>query len=474
MKTTTDPRPVPGAIDGLPWQVTISPPVKFAPGRRATGTTSFEAHAMTVPSPEDLSADSARWVALHELAHARWTPPNIQPAKVARKHAPAKEVDVQVIEDLRVNSMLARAGLSQQVRRETDASIADTALDWSKAYAEPRLHPRLLEAVACGWIQSAALPRGASQARLDVTKTGEDFRLALRLALGATSTRYLSHTGDGPKPPDPDGLRELFELGARIGAECSEILAGRTGRRRFRHSADIPFKCVGPAAAHLRRCLDAAKEGLNKDAPPGGLRPKARHNPAAEWGTLDTLPPLALSEKSPALHQIRRRISTPAGSRIGSLRRLLTDGRIFRRTVPKPGKGGTVLIDTSGSMSLEASDVHAVLAMLPAATVAIYSGRANHGAVSIIAKDGKCASAPDIRRRISEVGGGNIVDGPALAWLGQQAEPRHWVCDGLVTGCSDTQGTHLTLEAEALRRRGRIRRHDSLRDLTQTLKEGSR
>jgi hypothetical protein len=236
----------------------------------------------------------------------------------------------------------------------------------------------------------------------------------------------------------------------------------RPKRRPASGRVRLPFRNVGPAAAYFRRRLTDAQ-----DIPPGQRgngsgRPSKRGNPSLTWGRLETLPALPMTEHASATAAQRRTLAVPAGSRLGAIRRSLTDGRCYRRTVQRLAKGGTVLIDTSGSMNLEPEQVHAVLAVLPAATVAVYSGKGASGSVSIIAKDGKCASAAAIKRRIDDAGPGNIVDGPALRWLAAQAEPRLWVCDGIVTGCHDAAAAHLDDEAAAIAARARVVRLDDM------------
>ena len=55
-------------------------------------------------------------------------------------------------------------------------------------------------------------------------------------------------------------------------------------------------------------------------------------------------------------------------------------------------------------------------------------------------------------------GNGNIVDGPALDWLGKQPGPRVWVSDGFVTGVNDTTSVDLGAAAQVTCNRGSIRR----------------
>ena len=77
----TSNRPIPEAIDGLPWTVTIRPPQNHG-GGILYGVTDLHGHAMTLPPEEHTSA---RFVRLHELAHAKFTPRNIPPHAAAKK-----------------------------------------------------------------------------------------------------------------------------------------------------------------------------------------------------------------------------------------------------------------------------------------------------------------------------------------------------------------------------------------------------
>ena len=468
----SDPRPIPGALDGVPWDVRVSPPQALGSGRRALGATNARERQMFVPSPVQSGPALARWVALHELGHAKWTPTGRAhtPAAICRKHPPATEQDVQVCEDLRVNSLLHRAGLLA-IPKDTAEEIASTAQDWAKAALKPSERSRLLEALTLSWVQCAVIDYGDRVGRLDSAPVGREHKTLLGLMHRAAVELAATVPGS-----DPEGVRvalaEMLSTAEKIGRDVSKVLAGQRGTA-------LPFGRVGKAAALLRRCLLAAMdaEDAGKHDPKGKLPPISPDGSVdTQWGQLVDMPALPLTESTPAEAAMRRRVGVPAGTRLGSLRRLLTDGRCFRRDVSRPAKGGTVLIDTSGSMSLDPADVHAILAELPAATVAIYSGRQDHGTVSIIARNGRTATAKAIRERVRDAGGGNIVDGPVLQWLGQQAEPRHWVCDGIVTGCGDATTRALQLEAEALRRRTRAIRSESLGALKRRLsgEEGAR
>ena len=465
MKTTTDPRPIPGAIDGTPWRVkTMAPTVENS--TRVHGYTDHTKHEMAVPAAP---SNRARWVALHELGHAKFTPANSKPSAILKKNAPATQVDLQVMEDLRINSRLSHARLLDIPRDDLD-TLANVAMDWAKAFERPEARPDLLEVMTLAQLQAGHITRCNRHLHLDGLPIGKEYKL--------TVAGFFSGVAKLAEQKGRNRDAELA-LASELASKANSIATAAAAAlvpKRPKWEDPLPHKLVGPAAALLRRMLEAEKDlTRHKGDEPGALRPSGRQGASVQWGKLLTLPPLALTETSPALAAHRQKINAPVGPRLRNIRRLLTDGRAFARTITKPQKGGTVLIDTSGSMHLRPEDVHAVLAKIPAATVAIYSGRSKEGAVSIIAKTGRIASAKTIKQRIAEVGGGNIVDGPALAWLGQQAESRLWICDGAVTGCNDEMCRVLDLEAEALRRKGRIARFSSLPDLAEHLdKEASR
>lgn len=459
-----DPRPIPGAIDGQRWTVTEGAPIG-----RIDGRTSLSDRTMHVLHR---SAHAARWVAQHELGHARWTPRASDPRKVAKANAPATEQDVQIIEDCRVLSLLRDAGLAQ-IPRHSAAEIEAYAAQWIDRATQDDGAPRpqaLLTPYCMHALQSLALPT-VGPASLDLTPCGQEVKL-LRHHLTRLTIAAAEAAGRDINA-DVEALHAVLNHALAIAADTAAML--RPARRPASGRGRLPFRLVGPAAAYLRRRLTDAQ-----DIPPGQRgngsgRPSKRGNPALTWGRLETLPALPMTEHALATAAQRRTLAVPAGSRLGQIRRSLTDGRCYRRTVTRAAKGGTVLIDTSGSMDLEPEQVHAVLAVLPAATVAVYSGKAAAGSVSVIAKDGKCASAAAIKRRISDVGPGNIIDGPALRWLAAQAEPRLWVCDGIVTGCHDAAAAHLDDEAAAIAARAGIVRLDDMSALrTHISKEATR
>jgi hypothetical protein len=452
MKTSN--RPIPEAIDGLPWTVTITPPSNHGSGI-LYGVTDLGAHRMTLPPEEH---PSARYVRLHELAHAKWTPRNVPPHRAA-KLAKATITDVQAAEDLRIQSMLALHRLMPPDLRHRSE---DDLRQFAGAIAS---HIRRNDAFSALEVMTWA--RISSGIAAHQTGYRPKHRLGwlpnIHAELESIEDTVAEMLDDGPQTERWTTVRGLAQHIATTAV--IESLPKRKTRA-------MPFRKITiPLARRMRELLDAAKPSLEMPKP---CMPPDRSSTGAQWGRLHNLPPLPLTENhQPKAQPTRRKLAQLSGNRIGSLRRLLTDGRAFRRDIRKPTKGGTILIDASGSMRLKADEIRAILDASPAATVAMYSGSDDTGTVSVIAKAGKMATDRAITIRRDTVGQGNIVDGPALEWLAKQAEPRTWICDGIVTGCSDAQSIALTFEANRLTRSGRITRHASVSNYLKTLDQCS-
>jgi hypothetical protein len=123
------------------------------------------------------------------------------------------------------------------------------------------------------------------------------------------------------------------------------------------------------------------------------------------------------------------------------MHRYATDQKIFYKS--RRVLGGTLLVDVSGSMGLHEKDVMEILGLMPAATIAMYSGRGSEGDLVIVAENGKMTNQHYIRDMRYY---GNVIDGPALDWLGKQPGPRIWVSDGQATGTGDSFVESLRLE----------------------------
>lgn len=125
----------------------------------------------------------------------------------------------------------------------------------------------------------------------------------------------------------------------------------------------------------------------------------------------------------------RSGVASPEGPIPKYFARWYGDKQIFERQGLR--RGGTLLIDVSGSMDWAWEMTRELIESTPAMTIAIYSGHDTHGHLTIIAKDGKL-TGKDFKPDSMGHGGGNTVDGPALSWLAKQPRPRVWFSDGIV------------------------------------------
>jgi len=146
-----------------------------------------------------------------------------------------------------------------------------------------------------------------------------------------------------------------------------------------------------------------------------------------------------------AEEKLHRQLSD-AGIKPKNIHRILTDKKVFTRR--KKIAGGSVMIDFSGSMGWNRDEVREVIRLLPASTIAGYTGYAGgmgefHGDIRVIADKGKYDD--NAIERLHEHGNNNI-DLNALKWLAKQDEPRIWVSDQQVIGVKEGYTANLSSE----------------------------
>jgi hypothetical protein len=161
----------------------------------------------------------------------------------------------------------------------------------------------------------------------------------------------------------------------------------------------------------------------------------------------------------------RGRIASDEGTIPRNIHRQLVDGRVFQRV--RRRRGGTVLIDCSGSMSLGTEDLKRILEHSPGASVAAYSGNVRDGVLRVLAAEGRQVENQWIA---APAGGANVIDGPALHWLAKQSQPRIWVSDGQVTGVNDRMSGVNSLECSALCRQRSIARCNDVAESVKALR----
>ena len=407
------------------------------------GMTSLTDRKILVPLVE-----GARSVALHELAHVKFSP----------KRLPKVDFDVRylmAVEDARINLGLVWIGLPLVL---TEAEIAQVAHLSQQDLAERDLLAYVLRAIAALGTnaEEAVLRRLASQSpevRDLAYGTIRRVRITLLRARRARKAPVAS-----------------FRVVRRLAGELARDLEPELDRLGFPRRLPFPLQlagagcCLGHGHAGPH-ALGRAKRGAKGDGEGEG---EPNSCPSGEMRVVvAALPHCSPNPRGSARGKGR---ATSEGSMPRYLFRWPLDRAIFRRRGANV-RGGTVLVDTSGSMSLDAANVDSILmASSGAALVAMYSGSEKAGELRIVAQGGRRADPKDL----VPFGRGNIIDEPALEWLARQGAPRLWISDGGVTGVGDTTSAALQRRCKEIVERAGIHRVKTVAEAAAFLARGVR
>ena len=181
-------------------------------------------------------------------------------------------------------------------------------------------------------------------------------------------------------------------------------------------------------------------------------------------------PPLELNHSG---KMGRRIIACDTGKEPRFISRMVTDPdkRIFARKTR--ALGGVVVIDASGSMSLDNDDLERIVKASAGSTVLMYSSCMSPSSDSpncwVIARNGRRV------RNLPEPPGGNGVDGPALVYASKLRTNRRvpiiWVSDGQVTGRRDIQTDNLHTDIKRISRKLKIVRVPTVNQAIRKLKQ---
>ena len=387
-----------------------------------------------------------RYVARHELAHVKWSP----------EEMPELDFDArayQAVEDARINMGLRRIGVPLDLP-EHDRRYVATLVEADLGRGD------------AGAVVLRAVAGLGSNAEADVARVarGSDPELA------RTVTRLTER------------VRQRLNAGrARSGAAvASPELAVRVARDLAKELEDLEIAPHGEPGRSIIGCVfGACAHGDPEDGIPTGLLPEGDFDddfgdepggdgaPLAGHLTISE-PPLGARAAGARVRGARTWKRAVEGCVLRYPHRALSDGAVFRRAVR--GRGGAVLVDTSGSMRFDREDLSRLVeATRGAGVVAIYGGDGDRGELRVVARDGRRAADSSL----APPGVGNVVDIPCLEWLGQQRGPRWWISDGRVTSVGDRGSASLRRHAEELCRRHRIQRVRTVDEAEKRLRTGS-
>ncbi len=380
---------------------------------------------------EDCGINHSRMIRRHELGHAKWSP------KTMGKLMRGTRADcIHALEEVRINYLLAaRAKLSvgepvlcmdivkaTTLRMIKSASVADIILYIlaSKSYVNKEyvLQAQFSTDVANEFYAAANDNKlhtiRASELRFAVQVANQyasdlinhrynqwpSYRKVQKLA--EKLSHIINEFIDKPKPdeiyaPPPENTVTSIEEG-----EGEEAAAS-----------------VGDANALEKRMRTSLQEEMLYRSSQG----------VGRWGTMEIHePPMSVNLRSRINHGRAYR-PMDYGYNPKYINRYCIDKKIFKQK--QRVKGGTILIDASGSMRFDGKDILEIMMLLPAVNIAMYNGFYNGGNLRIIAKNGMRV---DDTYLDDHSGGGNVVDGPALRWLAEMPPRRIWVSDMKVFG----------------------------------------
>ncbi len=379
---------------------------------------------------------AGRVVSRHECAHVLWSPVRLPRVRGYKGY-------LQAVEDGRINRGLRLIGLGMDLEEE-----------------------QLEQVVKLGAIDLEHSDQGLVHWALrTIASYGTNAEQPLLALIDDSADRLLPFPGPLAAPPSHP-VRDL------VVGTCQKL-----ERAREREGGPVAGdKSVQKIARWLRRellslglpeprnsgslvCCLGAGPGLSGNARRGRrgrLDRRALAGDGLGAGRMCVSEP-ALSHTCPSVARgvARGRRLAAEGTLLRDISRFAHDQKVFAAPTRRRRGGGSVLIDTSGSMSLDCDDIDQIIAGSPEATlVAIYSGRAAVGELRIVARNGRRVGVDGL----TPFGPANVVDLPALEWLAKQPAPRIWISDGRVTGAHDTPSGKLESRCATVCRRSNIQR----------------
>lgn len=361
------------------------------------------AHGIMVINGGDVCScgkDHARATRLHEMGHVAWTPADWVKRVERSKDAPPPMM-VNACEDARLTR------LRQSHRLEASPPILCEAAGQARN--------AVMGAVQSGNIMALAGTLAAAVGSADIQPLREEV---------ANTIAEMKAKGMDEE------ARVMSRIEKAVMAAASKNLWDKR-KPSFRSSIAMAREVMDALAVIEQEYLEAkdVKEASKKTVVKE-VKTKGK-SPDSTWGTMSIVEvPLT---KHSSLGMERKWTARDEGPIPTRFDRWSIDKRVFR--AKKRVKGAAILVDCSSSMHWTEEDLRRVLEEVPAATVAIYSGKGEGGKLVIVARKGRRAQWAVVKPHKM---GGNVIDGPALAWLADQPESvKVWMSDGGITGPND-------------------------------------
>jgi hypothetical protein len=434
----------------MPKRVYPVPEIILSPGIRIedtadghVGSMDNDARIMRVPL---MDTPNCRHVRAHEMAHAKYSPK--KPLAPAGIHP----MTLQRVEDMRMNVHCRNQGLNEAM----DAPIITEPHIWGRLLTDERsvLTAGISTFDTGDW--NDYLYHGKRQAKeysefiADIhqqMKENPSWDQTIKLAFQVE--RFLNPDPE-PEPSEGDSGEEPSESEPGEGAEGTPSDESGNSKSDTNETYDGPMEEFDLSGDLLDKMVDNI---LKEDERKMALTPFERGVETLMMqkevlGSDDDaiIVPVKVTVQKmpkrlpPSKFKSRQKVPADMGMVPKHMHRYCTDKAIFAGRGRKRSRGGTVIIDASGSMSIHPSQIDEILDEIPLGTIATYSGlKGDHGDLFVIAKNGARAIAKNGARAVNNLrprGLMNLVDVPALEWMLKQDGPYYWVCDGEVSGAN--------------------------------------
>lgn len=418
-------KPMPELVNRGRWQVNDT--ASSSDG----ASVNLDERMLRVPLGRD---NKSRAIRNHEYFHIKWSPENKVLAKLSKGDI-ALNLAIKSIEDLRVNRLgeLTEISVADAFTAREMATLLGTEWTDSKK-GDGFMH-------ACNWISCYGY------------EAQHDAKAFLAGKIAQLDSKILPILEDIEKlvlaTPTFDTVLEqakrLVEAFETTSSDTQEDIAGyRAKPDEYTTSAEMLI------TRYSDDLIPSLSESISKRAT-GGERNGVS-------GKMILLAPKLTKKIQESIQKGPR--ASDFGSTFRYAERYTSDKKMFPlKNRYNKKKVGTILIDVSGSMDINVSQLLKIMEHCRGVKVATYCGTGSEGFLDVIVKDGRMTE--DIRR----MGGGNIVDAPALRWLSKQKGPRVFVCDGRYTGIGDLDYQNITDECEEIQEKYRIKRIYDLDEL---------
>ena len=424
---------------GCAWTVEVCPPTRGLPA------TSVEGRFMNVPMSDDPLSQAIR---IHEMVHAKVSPSDLSPYI---KRGFATEASLRSVEEARVNFLANKLGYDMSVlldggESETGERLValgdwDTAVQFAVSTIGTDGHKKFLNGVRRhNKVWGSVLADISKRVKKELTKASYQLSGTSLdkdgFLNGFLVTESIAHWVDRlcDNAPDKKDEPKGADGDDSSDGDSSDDESSDTPKKRGRPKSEIDKAEIDEAVAESRKIASAGSQPIPAWFP---LNVERLPMPDVLTGAMG-----------------RKRIASNSGKHPRRLHRYLTDPhkRVFDRTIK--GKGGLVVIDSSGSMRLNRDEVMSIVLSSPGCTVLTYcvqswekndEGEATDPNAFVLADGGRIVDT------MPDLGGGNGVDLPALKWAVNERRssrtPIVWVCDGHVTGHGDNDHPTLTYQA---------------------------